>query len=166
MSTGRAEGFGMTRRTEGERLDDAGAQLVESLSELGLTPNQSRAYVALLEHGAATATEIALRARVPRPKIYDVLQSLERFGLCASGGGDRVARWEAVAPEAAIPDWIRRREQERRGQAERDQALATELVRSLPRPAEEVLAGDAPLIEAVIGRKRIAEAYEAVVTAA
>ena len=47
MSTGRAEGFGMTRRSEGERIDDAGAQLVESLSELGLTPNQSRSYVAL-----------------------------------------------------------------------------------------------------------------------
>jgi sugar-specific transcriptional regulator TrmB len=144
--------------------DDAGdAALVASLGELGLTPNQSRAYVALLRHGSATATEIALRASVPRPKIYDVLQSLERYGLSTSGGG-RVSSWTAVPPDVALPDLVRRREQERRAQADRDQELATLLAESLPEPAHAAPAPENPIIEALIGRARIAEAFEHLVS--
>jgi HTH-type transcriptional regulator, sugar sensing transcriptional regulator len=136
--------------------------LLASLGELGLTPNQSRAYVALLRHGSATATEIALRASVPRPKIYDVLQSLERYGLCASGGG-RVSSWTAVPPDVALPDLVRSREQERRAQAERDQELATSLAELLPEPTHTAPAPEIPIIEALIGRARIAETFERLV---
>ena len=136
--------------------------LLASLGELGLTPNQSRAYVALLRHGSATATEIALRASVPRPKIYDVLQSLERYGLCASGGG-RVSSWTAVPPDVALPDLVRSREQERRAQAERDQELATSLAELLPEPTHAAPAPEIPIIEALIGRARIAETFERLV---
>ncbi|HJU47216.1 MAG TPA: helix-turn-helix domain-containing protein [Gaiellaceae bacterium] len=137
--------------------------LVSSLGELGLTPNQSRAYVALLRHESATATEVALAASVPRPKIYDVLQSLERAGLCASGGG-RVSSWTAVPPDIALPDLVRRREHERRLQADRDQELAAVLADSLPKPVRAAPEPEAPLIEALIGRPRIAEAFERLVT--
>jgi HTH-type transcriptional regulator, sugar sensing transcriptional regulator len=143
--------------------DPGDAPLLASLGELGLTPNQSRAYVALLRHGSATATEIALRASVPRPKIYDVLQSLERYGLCASGGG-RVSSWTAVSPDVALPDLVRRREQERRAQAERDQELASLLAESLPEPMHTAPAPESPIIEALIGRARIAETFERLVT--
>jgi sugar-specific transcriptional regulator TrmB len=144
--------------------DDPGeGSFVASLGELGLTPNQSRAYVALLRHESATATEIALAASVPRPKIYDVLQSLERYGLCASGGG-RVSSWTAVPPDIALPDLVRRREQERRLQADRDQELAKLLAESLPKRVHAAPAPEAPIIEAVIGRPRIAEAFETLVT--
>jgi HTH-type transcriptional regulator, sugar sensing transcriptional regulator len=136
--------------------------VLASLGELGLTPNQSRAYVALLRHGSATATEIALRASVPRPKIYDVLQSLERYGLCASGGG-RVSSWTAVPPDVALPDLVRSREQERRAQAERDQELATSLAELLPEPTHTAPAPELPIIEALIGRARIAETFERLV---
>jgi len=145
--------------------DNDDGSLVASLGELGLTPNQSRAYVALLRHGSATATEIALSASVPRPKIYDVLQSLERFGLCASGGG-RVSSWTAVTPDVALPDLVRRREQERRLQADRDQELAALLAKALPEPAHAEPAPDAPIIEALIGRARIAETFESLVNSA
>jgi HTH-type transcriptional regulator, sugar sensing transcriptional regulator len=148
----------------GER-EPSDAPLVASLNELGLTPNQSRAYVALLRSGAATATELALRARVPRPKVYDILQSLERYGLCSSVG-DRIACWAAVTPDVALPELVRRRDQERRAQADRDAALARELARSLPTPSEVAPPPGAPIIEALIGRRRIAYAYESLIEAA
>jgi HTH-type transcriptional regulator, sugar sensing transcriptional regulator len=140
--------------------DSSDAELVASLGELGLTPNLSRAYVALLRHGSATASEIAVRAGVPRPKIYDILQSLDRYGLCTSGGS-RVASWTAVSPDIALPELVRRRDQERKAQAGRDQELARLLVESLPEPADLAPAPESALIEALIGRARIAREFEA-----
>jgi len=141
--------------------DSSEADLLASLAELGLTPNLSRAYIALLRHGPATASEIAFGANVPRPKIYDVLQSLDRLGLCTAGG-TRVARWTPVAPDVALPELVRRRDQERRAQASRDQEVAQALVEALPEPVLPASPESEPgLIEALIGRERIAVEFEA-----
>ncbi|PSP82214.1 TrmB family transcriptional regulator [Halobacteriales archaeon QS_1_68_17] len=54
--------------------------LVESLQEAGLSPYQAEAYVGLLEMGSASASELADASQIPKPRIYDVLESLERRG--------------------------------------------------------------------------------------
>ncbi|MFB6244403.1 MAG: TrmB family transcriptional regulator [Halobaculum sp.] len=54
--------------------------LVETLQDAGLSPYQANAYVALLELGVASATEVADAGDVPAPRIYDVLDSLEDQG--------------------------------------------------------------------------------------
>lgn len=51
--------------------------LVETLEAAGLSPYEANAYVALLDLGTASATDIADASDVPAPRIYDVLQSLE-----------------------------------------------------------------------------------------
>lgn len=51
--------------------------LVETLESAGLSPYEAQAYVALLDLGTASATDIADASDVPGPRIYDVLQSLE-----------------------------------------------------------------------------------------
>lgn len=51
-----------------------------SLQELGLTEYETRSYIALLEHGAMTASRISEHANVPYSKIYEVLGSLEKKG--------------------------------------------------------------------------------------
>jgi len=145
---------------------DPDAVVVASLTEIGLTPNQSRAYMALLRGGPATASEVALRAGVPRPKIYDVLQSLERYGLCSTSGGGRVTRWTPIPGDLALPDFVRQREQERRAQAKREQTLATELAKTLPKPEHTPPSPDQPPIQALIGPPRIAEAFENLVKTA
>ncbi len=143
--------------------DESGdTELVAALGELGLTPNLSRTYVALLRHGSATASEIAQRANVPRPKIYDVLQSLDRQGLCTSAGS-RVASWTAVPPDVALPELVRLRERERRVEAGRDVELARILVDALPEPAFAAPTTEKGMIEALIGRARIAEEFEALI---
>lgn len=141
--------------------DSSETELLASLGVLGLTPNLSRAYIALLRRGPATASEIALGANVPRPKIYDVLQTLERLGLCTAGG-TRIACWTAVSPEVALPELVRQRDQERRAQTSRDQEVAEALVHVLPKPVPMTSPDtETGLIEALIGRRRIAAEFEA-----
>jgi len=57
--------------------------ILESLSELGFSTNEARAYKGLLFESPATGYEIAQRAGIPRSAIYAVLKRLEDDGLVA-----------------------------------------------------------------------------------
>jgi sugar-specific transcriptional regulator TrmB len=56
------------------------AELRTALEEAGLSQYQAEAYNALLQLGAASATEIADACTVPTARIYDVLRDLEGKG--------------------------------------------------------------------------------------
>lgn len=71
---------------------------VERLVRLGLTLYEARAYVALVRRDASTPAEVARLAGVPRPRIYDVLESLVGKGLAADRPG-RTAKYVATPPE-------------------------------------------------------------------
>lgn len=56
--------------------------LAESLlQELGLSLYEAKAYVSLLSLGEATAKELSEYAKIPRTKIYEVLDKLEERGF-------------------------------------------------------------------------------------
>lgn len=57
-------------------------ELTTALAEMGLTGYESAAYLALLGRSSFTPTELARRAKIPRQRVYDVLDSLEAKGLC------------------------------------------------------------------------------------
>lgn len=90
---------------------------VERLVRLGLTRYEARAYAALVRRNASTPAEVARMAGVPKPRIYDVLQSLVRKGLAADRPG-RTAKFVAAAPERAAAELV---------QAHRDRVAALEL---------------------------------------
>ena len=48
---------------------------------LGLTPNQTKAYLALINRGPLKASNISKISKVPRGKIYETLTQLEKKGL-------------------------------------------------------------------------------------
>ena len=79
---------------------------VERLVRLGLTLYEARAYVALVSRDASTPAEIARLAGVPRPRIYDVLESLVGKGLAADRPG-HTAKYVATPPERAAAQLIR-----------------------------------------------------------
>lgn len=54
--------------------------LVDVLERTGLAPYEARAYTALLDAGAAAATDVADASGVPGPRVYDVLRSLSDRG--------------------------------------------------------------------------------------
>lgn len=55
-------------------------ELRDTLQEAGLSPYQSKAYVALLELGAASAQDLVAASDVPGARIYDVVRSLKDRG--------------------------------------------------------------------------------------
>ncbi|MBM3300113.1 MAG: TrmB family transcriptional regulator, partial [Deltaproteobacteria bacterium] len=52
--------------------------LLGLLGKVGLTEYESRAYAALLSENITTAGRLSSQSRVPRTKIYEVLESLVR----------------------------------------------------------------------------------------
>jgi len=71
------------------------------LRELGLTDYETRAYLALLEHGVLTASQISENADVPYSKVYETLTSLERKGWIETEKG-RPGRYYPKAPSEAL----------------------------------------------------------------
>lgn len=71
------------------------------LRELGLTQYETRAYLALLDKGALTASQISEFAEVPYSKIYEVLASLEKKGWIKAEHG-RPSRYYPKAPSEAL----------------------------------------------------------------
>ncbi len=54
---------------------------IQKLREYGLTEYQSRVYLALLDVGVATASQMPAVSRVPRTRIYATMQQLHAKGL-------------------------------------------------------------------------------------
>ncbi len=55
----------------------------QTLSQFGLTPNQSKVYMALLELGEAKVQDIGKKARILRTTTYEVLEQLKNIGIIA-----------------------------------------------------------------------------------
>ncbi len=139
----------------GREADDAEATRL--LTELGLTVNEARVYLALLRFEsptvaeAATAGQAATTAGVPRPKVYEALQALEDRGFSKSIGG-RVRRFIPVEPETALRGWLSHRDHERAEMSERDQIRVETLGRLLPAAASAAGTQVAEFIEAISGQ--------------
>ena len=58
----------------------ANYDVINSLRRLGLNQYEAKAYYALASFGEHTAGELAERAELPRPRVYDVLTRLQDRG--------------------------------------------------------------------------------------
>ena len=58
--------------------------MLEELKKIGLSENETRVYLALLELGGSTAQEISKKAGVKRATTYVQLEALMKFGLVTS----------------------------------------------------------------------------------
>lgn len=56
----------------------------DALVNLGLGTYEAAVYLALIGRGGLSPTELSNRSKVPRQRIYDVLESLSAKGLCIS----------------------------------------------------------------------------------
>src|ERR1022692_3055420 len=89
-----------------EELAEAGFQRFwRRLQQLGLNAYESRSYLVLLGHPRFKALELAARARVPRQKIYEVLDSLVERGF-AQVVQEKTKLFSAVEPTLAIPGYL------------------------------------------------------------
>lgn len=84
-------------------------ELVATLQDAGLSPYQAQAYVALLELGAASASEVADASGVPQPRIYDVLATLNDKGYVETYETGSL-RARAHSPASVLADLTKRAE--------------------------------------------------------
>jgi len=61
--------------------DDLAAALDGVISRFDLGEYEVAAYLAVLQHGELTASEIADRTEIPQPRVYDTVRSLGEVGL-------------------------------------------------------------------------------------
>ncbi len=76
-------------------------ELKTVLESAGLSQYQANAYVTLLEHGSASASDLADASGVPGPRIYDVLRDLEDEGYVVTYEQDRLYA-RATDPDEAL----------------------------------------------------------------
>jgi HTH-type transcriptional regulator, sugar sensing transcriptional regulator len=72
------------------------------LKDLGFSEKEARVYLALIELGPSTTTEIARRAKINRTTGYDILESLASQGLVNLMGKTKIQKFFAENPEKVI----------------------------------------------------------------
>src|SRR6516164_4922682 len=83
----------------------------QRLQAIGLNAYEARSYLVLVGHPRFKALELAARARVPRQKIYEVLDSLVEKGF-AQVIQERTKLFSAISPDQAVPSYLARRSRE------------------------------------------------------
>jgi HTH-type transcriptional regulator, sugar sensing transcriptional regulator len=72
--------------------------LIESLCQIGLSLNESKAYLCLLRKGGVTGYELSKNAGIPPSKIYESLNKLQTKGLISLIRSNHGQRYVAVEP--------------------------------------------------------------------
>ena len=91
---------------------------------MGLSKYEARAYAALLLYGPLTASEVASKADIPQPRVYDVLNNLVDKGLVVVKEG-QPKRYAPLGVQEALSSYIRR-------EVERLERLKDEIASMLP----------------------------------
>jgi len=130
--------------------------LQTTLAELGFSEKETKVYIALLELGAGTASEIARGAGILRTTAYNILDVLAGKGLAKLTGKEPKQEYVAEPPEKII-DYLKR---EIKGYQEK-LARASELtpqLKSIHNVAER------PKIKFYEGKAGLIEVYEDTLT--
>lgn len=85
----------------------------EALMFLGLSRNEIKAYVALLNSGPTTASEVSKISRIPYSKVYDALESLRKKGIVTQQKS-RPVLFTPKPPDTALNELRLRYEEERK----------------------------------------------------
>jgi sugar-specific transcriptional regulator TrmB len=114
----------------GELLDVDYERYWRRLQQIGLNAYEARSYMVLAGHPRFKALELAARARVPRQKIYEVLDSLMEKGF-AYVIQEKTKLFSAVEPGIAIPAYLERRKEDQERQFEDHRRHGQALVHDL-----------------------------------
>jgi len=76
--------------------------IVGDLTSLGLTKNEAKAYHSLVRLGKSTARVIAEDSGIPRSKVYETLDLLEKRGIIKKVAGSDPALFDPAPVDAAL----------------------------------------------------------------
>lgn len=108
----------------------ANPDVLNSLRRLGLNQYEAKAYYALSTTGKNTAGELSERAELPRPRVYDVLASLQNKGFVAVQPG-RPVTYTSLPVFEAIKTLRKQRQEELSGELTKIEEVGGELTTKL-----------------------------------
>lgn len=111
--------------------NDSHLKLIKKLLELGLTEREAKLYLTLLEKKSFTVSELQQIAKIPRTKIYEVLQKMIGRGICTQRSVGREKIYEAVEPAIALEKIIKKSESEFLENLENKKEIANNLIKTL-----------------------------------
>lgn len=129
----------------------------KQLIELGFTEKEAKVYLALLELGPSTASEVARKAGINRTTSYDILEGLTSEGLVNLPGETKIQKFVAENPEKVISFL-----QQRINQAEQRLNMAQGL---LPQLLSVYNTKEKPKVKFYQGVDQVKEAFEDTLTA-
>lgn len=147
-----------TKRRE-RPVEPKDEEAVNGLLELGLTRSEARAYVRLVDEAPLTAAEVALRAHIARPKVYEALHLLQGRGFCYEIEAEPTSMYHARPPEEAIRNWLLHRDYERSVAADRDARIAEEVIKQLPAGGSDPVF-ERSVFEIITGNAKVSLALE------
>jgi sugar-specific transcriptional regulator TrmB len=99
---------------------------INDLKEYGLSNKESKVYLALLELGPSSVTEIAFKSKINRTTAYDILAALEQYGLVSHVGEQKKRTYVAENPERLI-SFLDKKSQELKSKATEIKEIMPEL---------------------------------------
>jgi sugar-specific transcriptional regulator TrmB len=129
----------------------------KQLEDLDLSKNEARVYLALLELGPSTMTEIARIANINRTTGYPILESLANKGLVNFIGETKIQKFAAENPEKVIA-FLEKKIKEDQEKLKQAQVLLPELFSAYNLKEK-------PKVKFYEGVDRLKEAFEDTLTA-
>ena len=123
------------------------------LESVGLTPGESKVYLALLELGESTTGPIITNSGVSASKVYRILESLSKKGLVSHITKESIKYFNASDPHRLI-DFLDEEETKVRGNKERITQFLPELL------MKKSASGKAPVAEIYEGKKGFVTAHK------
>jgi sugar-specific transcriptional regulator TrmB len=84
--------------------------LLDRLIDLGLFEREAKIYLALLHKRNASSAELQRATGIPQTKIYEITRKLAERGFCRMNKAGHKRCFEAIAPEEAFSEPLRRLE--------------------------------------------------------
>ncbi|MFW5902459.1 MAG: TrmB family transcriptional regulator [archaeon] len=104
--------------------------MISELQKIGLNEYESKAFIALLNEDTLTAGKISKKADIPRPRTYDVLESLEDKGMCSIQPG-RPTKYKANPLEEAVGNLKERKKKEHAEELEKIDKVKNKIQKEL-----------------------------------
>jgi sugar-specific transcriptional regulator TrmB len=78
------------------------SSIVDDLMRIGLTKNEAKAYHSLVKLGRSTARVVAEESGIPRSKVYETLELLEKRGVIKKVAGTDPTQFDPAPVDAAL----------------------------------------------------------------
>lgn len=92
--------------------------MIELIASLGLSENEAKIYLALLELGPSLVTEMSRKAEVNRVSCYDVMEKLVKYNLVTYASGKHAKKRYSAMPPHNLFSFLERKQKREEKQLE------------------------------------------------